>query len=393
MELSKLAMAIQPSATMALDAKAKQMKAEGLDVLSFSVGEPDFDTPDYIKKAGIDAINTGKTKYVAASGTPALRKAIAEKLKRENNLDYKFSDIVAVPGAKTALSIAFMCILNAGDEVIIPAPYWVSYVEQVSIAGGKSVIIDTTENGGFKASVADFEKALTAKTKAIIINSPNNPTGSVYSKYELQAIADFAVKNDLYVISDEVYEHFNYSDEPVVSIASLGEEIKDRTIIVGAGSKTYSMPGWRLGFLASNSALAKAFGNIASHLTGCLSSITDMAGVEAFSGDLEEVHKMKAEFVKRREYLLNRIDEISGLSIYPPKGAFYAFINIQHFIDNNKFKTSSEFCDKLLDEEKIALTPGDAFGADGFIRFSFAASQEDIQKGLDRLEKFCKKYY
>jgi len=391
-ELSKLAKAIQPSATMALDAKAKQLKADGLDVLSFSIGEPDFDTPDNIKQAGIDAVKAGKTKYIPASGTPAIRKAIANKLKRENNLDYKFTDIVATAGAKTALSIAFMAILDKGDEVIIPAPYWVSYTEQIAIAGGKSVIIDITEASGFKATVADFEKVLTPKTKAIIINSPNNPTGAVYNKSELQAIADFAVKNNLYVISDEVYEHFNYTDDPTVSIASLGEKIKDHTIIIGAGSKTYSMPGWRLGFLASNSTLAKAFGNIASHLTGCLSSITDAAGAASFNCDLTDVNKMKKEFIKRREYLLKRIEAIDGLSIYPPKGAFYAFINIKHFMDNKAFKNSSEFCDKLLSEGLISLTPGDAFGADGFVRFSFAASMKNIEKGLDRLEEFCKNY-
>ncbi|WP_461248405.1 aminotransferase class I/II-fold pyridoxal phosphate-dependent enzyme, partial [Treponema sp. R6D11] len=249
-------------------------------------------------------------------------------------------------------------------------PYWVSYVEQIAIAGGVPKIIETTEENEFKASVYDFDLALTKKTKAIIINSPNNPTGSVYSESELSQIADFAVKNNLYVISDEVYEHFIYGDEKQVSIASFNEEIKKRTIIVGAGSKTYSMPGWRLGFLASEPKLAKAFGNIASHLTGCLSSITDAAGVAAFDGELDSVVAMKEEFASRREFLLNRIEEIEGVSCKPPKGAFYAFINIEHFIKNGAFETSSEFCDALLDEGEIALTPGDAFGQDGFIRFS-----------------------
>lgn len=392
-KISKKGSAVSASPTLAIDSKFKAMKAEGLDAVGFGTGEPDFDTPDHIKKAAIEALNKGITKYTPASGTMELKKAIVRKLKRENNLEYQPSDIVVSNGAKHSLMNIFTAILNPGDEVIVPAPYWVSYPEMVKLADGKPIILETTEENDFKFSPEDLKSVMTDKTVALVLCSPSNPTGSVYSKDELQKIADFAVENKLIIISDEVYEHLIYDGE-TVSIASLGEEIKNQTITVNAMSKTYAMTGWRIGYTASPSNLAKAMSNIQSHATSNPNSIAQAASVAALDGGLESVYKMKEEFLKRRNYMYERINAINGISCRMPKGAFYIMMNISKIkgktIDGVKINTSDDFCTLLLEKKLVALVPGSGFGADDFVRWSYAADMESIKKGLDRLEDFLK---
>ena len=391
MYLSEKAKAISPSTTLAIDAKFKEMKAQGIDVVGFGAGEPDFDTPDFIKKAAIEAINTGKTKYTPAAGTMELRKAICEKLKRENGLDYAPNQIIVSNGAKHSLVNTFMAILNPGDEVIIPAPYWVSYPEMVKIADGKPVIIDTKEENDFKFTAEQFEQAITDKTRALVLNSPSNPTGMVYTEDELRAIADVAVKHEIYVIADEIYEHLIYEGKNT-SIASLGEKIKDLTIIINGVSKTYAMTGWRIGYTASHSDIAKVMANLQSHATSNPNSIAQAATVAALNGDGTEIAMMKAEFKKRRDYMVDRINSIEGVSCRKPQGAFYVLMNISKLkgrtLGGVAIQTSDDLANALLEKAKLALVPCSGFGADDFVRWSYATSMENIKEGLDRLEKF-----
>lgn len=395
MDLSVKSKAVSASPTMAIDAKYKAMLAEGVDVVGFGTGEPDFDTPDNIKKAAIDAIEKGYTKYTPASGLLALKKAVCKKFKNENGLDYEPSQIVISNGAKHSLVNAFQAILNPGDEVIIPGPYWVSYPEIVKLADGVPVELIATEEEGFKVTVDKLKSVLTDRTKAIIINSPCNPTGVVYSAEELKAIADFAVENDLFVISDEIYEHLIYTEDGVnVSIASFNDEIKKRTIVINGVSKSYAMTGWRIGYAAAEPEIAKIMGNVQSHAASNPSSISQYAAIEALNGPQESVESMRLAFKKRREYMVSRINSIEGVSCLMPEGAFYVMMNISKLkgktIKGKLIKTSDDFCDILLDEAKVALVPGSGFGADDFVRWSYAASMEKIQKGLDRLENFLK---
>lgn len=391
MYLSEKAKAISPSTTLAIDAKFKEMKAQGIDVVGFGAGEPDFDTPDFIKKAAIEAIHSGKTKYTPAAGTMELRQAICDKFKKENGLDYAPNQIVVSNGAKHSLVNTFMAILNPGDEVIIPAPFWVSYPEMVKIADGKPVVIDTKEENDFKFTAKQFENAITPKTRALILNSPSNPTGMVYTEEELRAIADVAVKHEIYVIADEIYEHLIYEGKNT-SIASLGDKIKDLTIIVNGVSKTYAMTGWRIGFTASHADIAKVMGNLQSHATSNPNSIAQAATVAALGGDGEEIAKMKAEFKKRRDYMVDRINAIEGVSCRKPQGAFYVLMNISKLkgqtIGGVTIQTSDDFANALLEKAKVALVPCSGFGADDFVRWSYATSMENIQEGLDRLENF-----
>lgn len=390
-QISKKASSVEASPTLAIDAKFKNMKAEGIDAVGFGTGEPDFDTPDYIKQAAIEALNNGMTKYTPASGTLAVKKAVCNKLKRENNLDYDVSNIVVSNGAKHSLSNIFTAILNPGDEVIVPAPYWVSYPQMVMLADGKPIILQTTEENDFKFTPDDLKAVMTEKTKAIILCSPSNPTGSVYSVDELKAIADFCVENKLIVIADEVYEHLIYDGE-TVSIASLNDDIKKQTITVNACSKTYAMTGWRIGYTACEAPLAKAMANVQSHATSNPNSIAQAAACAALNGPLDSVMEMKAEFLKRRNYMYERINAIDGLSCRMPKGAFYIMMNISKVkgrkIYGQTINTSDDFCNLLLEKELVALVPGSGFGADDFIRWSYATSMESIEKGMDRLQKF-----
>ncbi|MBR6523047.1 MAG: pyridoxal phosphate-dependent aminotransferase [Clostridia bacterium] len=394
MYISEKAKRVKPSSTLAITSKFKAMKAEGIDAVGFGAGEPDFDTPEEIKNACKDALTRGVTKYTPASGTAELKKAICRKLLRDNGLNYQPADIVISNGAKHSLTNIFMAICNPGDEVIIPAPFWVSYPEMVAMADGKSIILNTTEENEFKISAADFEAAITPKTRAIIINSPSNPTGSVYTEEELQKIADVAVKHDIYVISDEVYEHLIYDDANHVSIASLGEDIKKLTIVVNAMSKTYAMTGWRIGYTACEKELATAMANIQSHATSNPNSFAQAASCVALDGSLDCVKMMKAEFKKRRDYMYKRINEIAGVSCIMPKGAFYIMMNIEQIIGHTMYgkmiNGSDDFADLFLEKALVAVVPCSGFGADSYLRWSYATSMESIEKGLDRLEKFIR---
>ncbi len=394
--ISKKALSISPSPTLAIDTKFKQMKAEGVDVVGFGAGEPDFDTPKHICDAAIKAISEGKTRYTPAAGTLAVRQAVCDKFLRENGLEYEPAQIVVSNGAKHSLVNIFMVICNPGDEVIIPSPYWVSYPEMVKLADGVPVTLPTKEENNFKATAEEFEAAITPKTRAIILNSPSNPTGMVYTADELKAIADVAVKHNLYVVSDEIYEHLIY-DGKHTSIASFGEKIKDLTIIVNGVSKTYAMTGWRIGFTASNSQIAKAMSSIQSHATSNPNSIAQEAAIAALNGGLDCVEKMKIEFVKRKNYMVERINTINGVSCLNPNGAFYIMMNIKAIIGKTlygvKINSADEFADLFLDKAKVAVVPGTGFEAPEYVRWSYATSMENCKEGLDRLEKFLNEEY
>ena len=393
MMLSNKNMAIAPSPTLSIDAQYKDMLAKGIDVVGFGAGEPDFDTPEHIKKAAIDAICNGQTKYTPAAGTLALRKAISKKFKEDNNIDYAPSQIVVSNGAKHSLVNAFSAVLNPGDEVIIPAPYWVSYTEMVKIADGVPKLIYATEENEFKITAKQLEEAITDKTKVVVINSPSNPTGMIYSPDELKALAEVAVKHDLIIIADEIYEKLIY-DGKHVSIASFSEEIKDHTITINGVSKTYAMTGWRIGYAAANEKIAKIMANIQSHAASNPNSIAQAATIAALEGPTDEIEMMRDTFAKRREYMVERINNIDGVSCIMPQGAFYIMMNIKELfgkeIKGKVINNSNEFAEHLLQQEKVALVPGVGFGAEGYVRWSYATSMENIDKGLDRLEAFLK---
>lgn len=392
MILSQKAKRISPSLTLAITAKAKKMRADGIDVIGFGAGEPDFNTPLNIQDAAIDAIQNGQTRYTAASGIVELKKAIVDKFKRDNNLNYKTSQIVVSTGAKQCLANAFQAILNPGDEVLIGAPYWVSYPELVQLSDGVPVFVDTEEKNSFKLTVTALEKALTKNTKAIILNSPNNPTGTTYTKNELKEIADFAKKNDIIIISDEIYEKLLYGEEGHVSIASLSEDAYNRTIVINGVSKAYAMTGWRIGYAAASEEIISLMSNIQSHTTSNPCSISQYAALEALLGDQGEVEKMKVEFKKRRDYMVDRINSIKNLSCVKPEGAFYVMINISNILnkeyEGTVIKDSLQFSDLLLEKEKVAVVPGIAFGVDNYVRLSYATSIKNIEEGLNRIESF-----
>lgn len=394
--LSNKATGISPSPTLAIDAKFKEMKANGEDVVGFGCGEPDFDTPQHIKDAAISAINNGFTKYTPAAGTLELRKAVAKKFKTENGLDYAPSDIVVSNGAKHSLVNAFTAILNPGDEVIVPAPFWVSYPEMIKLADGVPVLLNTSEENDFKASVEDFQKALSPKTKAIVLNSPSNPTGMVYTEEELRAIADFAVKHNVYVISDEIYEHLIYGGKHI-SIASFNDKIKALTIVINGVSKTYAMTGWRIGFAAAAPEIAKVMANIQSHAASNPNSIAQAATVAALEGGMDDVEMMKKHFVERRDYMVDTINSIDGVSCKKPQGAFYIMMSIKELIGKELYgkiiNNSNDFANLFLEKAKVAVVPGEGFGADGYVRWSYATSMDNIKEGLARLKKLLNNEY
>jgi len=394
MEISNKFKTISPSPTLLIDSKFKQMKADGMDVVGFGAGEPDFNTPKHIRDAAIEAINSGVTKYTPASGTPALKKAICDKLLKDNGLSYEPSQIVVSNGAKHSLINVFGAILNPGDEVIIPAPYWVSYPEMVKYNDGVPVVLHTKEENGFKFSAEEFKNAITPKTKAIVLNSPSNPTGMVYTADELKAIAEVAVANSIYVVSDEIYEYLVYDGVKHTSIASFGEDIKDLTIIVNGVSKTYAMTGWRIGYTASNPTIAKAMGNVQSHTTSNPNSIAQAATVAALTGPTDDLEMMIKAFDERRKYMANRINTIEGVSCLMPKGAFYVMMNISALkgktISGKLINTADDFAEVFLEKQLVAVVPGNGFDAPDYVRWSYATSMENIKEGLDRLEKLLK---
>lgn len=389
--ISRKAAGVSPSPTLAIDAKFKEMKANGEDVVGFGCGEPDFDTPEHIKQAAIDAIKNGETKYTPAAGTIRLRKAVANKFLTENGLEYKPSDIVISNGAKHSLINAFMAVLNPGDEVLIPAPYWVSYPEMVKLADGVPVSVPATEENNFKVTVEQLENALTDKTKAIIINSPSNPTGMVYTKEELQKIADFAVKHNLYVVSDEIYEHLIYEGKHV-SIASFNPQIKNLTIVVNGVSKTFAMTGWRIGYAAANPEIAKAMANIQSHASSNPNSIAQAAAVAALEGGMDDVNRMLKHFRRRRDFMVDMFENIDGVSCKRPNGAFYIMMNIDELIGRTMYGTTihnaDDFAQLFLDVAKVAVVPGTGFGVNNYVRWSYATSMDNIVEGIERLKKF-----
>ena len=395
MELSRKAQAIEPSLTLAITAKAKEMKEKGIDVISFSAGEPDFNTPKNIINAAIKAMEDGNTKYTSVNGILQLREAICKKFKDDNGLEYNPSQIVVSTGAKQSLANTFLAILNPGDEVIVSTPYWVSYPELIKLADGKPVFVEGDEKSNYKFTKENLEKAVTAKTKAIVLNTPNNPTGTIYNKEELEVIADFAKKYDIIIISDEMYEKLIYDNENHISIASLSKDAYERTIVINGLSKSYAMTGWRIGYCAASEKIAKLMISIQSHVTSNVCSITQYAALEALSGPQDEITKMINEFEKRRNYMINRIESIDNLSIVKPKGAFYIMINIENClgkeINGKILNDSMEFCASLLENEKLAVIPGKAFGLNNYIRVSYATSMEAIKEGLNRNESFIKK--
>ena len=395
MELSRKAQAIEPSLTLAITAKAKEMKEKGIDVISFSAGEPDFNTPKNIINAAIKAMEDGNTKYTSVNGILQLREAICKKFKGDNGLEYNPSQIVVSTGAKQSLANTFLAILNPGDEVIVSTPYWVSYPELIKLADGKPVFVEGDEKSNYKFNKENLEKAVTAKTKAIVLNTPNNPTGTIYNKEELEVIADFAKKYDIIIISDEMYEKLIYDNENHISIASLSKDAYERTIVINGLSKSYAMTGWRIGYCAASEKIAKLMISIQSHVTSNVCSITQYAALEALNGPQDEITKMINEFEKRRNYMINRIESIDNLSIVKPKGAFYIMINIENClgkeINGKILNDSMEFCASLLENEKLAVIPGKAFGLNNYIRVSYATSMEAIKEGLNRIESFIKK--
>jgi len=384
MHLANRSTTLTPSLTLAIDAKAKKMKADGIDVCGFGAGEPDFDTPQYIKDAAIKALQDGFTKYTPSSGTPELRAAIAEKLKTDNGLDYKPSQVIVNCGAKHSCYNVIIATCQEGDEVIIPSPFWLSYPEMVKLAGATPVIVPTSETNGFKITPDQFRDAMTPATKLIILNSPGNPTGTVYSRAELQALAEVALEEDILILSDEIYEKITYDNTEFVSIASLGKEIYDITITVNGFSKAYSMTGWRLGYVAAPEPIATAIDSIQSHSTSNPTSFAQKGALAGLKGDQSFIGQMVKAFAERRAYMFDRLTKIPGVSCVKPMGAFYMLPNIGKF-----GLGSTNFCSKLLEEQKVAAVPGIAFGSDAHMRLSYASSMENITKGLDRIEAFC----
>ena len=376
-------------------AKAKAMKAQGIDVVDYGVGEPDFDTPENVKQAGIKAIQSGFTKYTPAGGTDELKEAVVDKLKNDNGLQYEKSQIIISCGAKHSLYNIAEALFDPGDEVIIPAPYWVSYPDQVLLNDATPVIVETTEEEGFKLTAKELEQAITRKTKALVLNSPSNPTGLAYDKKTLEEIAAVAIKHNIYVISDEIYEKLIYDGFKHVSIASLGPEIKNLTLVVNGVSKSHAMTGWRIGYAAGPKDVITAMTNIQSQSTSNPTSISQKAAVEALRGPQDFTQVMNAEFDKRRKYMVDRLNKMKGISCLMPVGAFYAFPRVSSLFGksaNNKvINNSADFAAYLLEDAKVALVSGDSFGADAYIRLSYATSMENIQKGLDRIEEAIKR--
>jgi aspartate aminotransferase len=383
--LAERATILTPSLTLSIDSKAKAMKAEGIDVCSFGAGEPDFDTPAHIKLAAQAAIEEGFTKYTPSSGIPELRQAISDKFKTDNQLDYKPTQIIVSSGAKHSCFNAILATVQPGDEVIIPAPYWLSYPEMVRIAGGEPVFVQTKEANGWKMTAEEFEDAMSPRTKMVIINSPGNPTGAVYTREELEALVEVAAGEDILILSDEIYEKLTYDEVPHISTASLSAEAYRLTITVNGFSKSYSMTGWRLGYLGAPEPIAKAIDAIQSHSTSNPTSFAQKGGLAALLGDQTPVSDMREEFNLRRNYMLQRLSAIDRLSVVAPQGAFYILANI-----GSLGLTSTNFADRLLSKHHVAVVPGIAFGNDATIRFSYATSLDIIKKGLDRFEEFCR---
>ena len=391
MKLSKLAKNLKPSATLAITAKAKDLKSKGIDIIGFGAGEPDFDTPNNIKSAAKDSIDSGFTKYTAASGIIELKEAIRERISIDYGLSYENKEILVGSGAKHVLYNLFNVLIDEGDEVLIPAPYWVSYPEQVKISGGSPIILHTNQEDGFKITKKQIESRCNENTKILVLNYPSNPTGSTYNYDELSQIAEICKEKNLIVISDEIYDKIIYSNEKHISFPQLSEDAKNRTILVNGVSKTYSMTGWRIGYAAGNSEVISAMNNLSGQSTSNPTSISQKAAIEAFSGNQSKVEEMLGEFEVRKEYISSFLNEIEGVECFVPKGAFYVFPDISYYFGKSfkgkEIRNSIEFTDFLLDHAKVAVVPGIEFGSDKHIRISYATSMNDIKEGTKRIKE------
>ncbi len=392
--ISAKAAAVHESSTLAVSDLANRLRAEGKDVINFGTGEPDFDTPDNIKEAAIKAIRDGKTKYTAASGLPALKEAVCARLASDLGVQYAPKEIVVASGAKHSIYIALCCLMDPGDEAIIPAPYWVTYSEAVSMAGGTPVILHTKEEEGFLLQPDALEAAITPRTKLLILNNPSNPTGMFYNAAQLEALCRVCVKHDLWIMSDEIYYSLLYDGLRFTSAAALGEEIRAHTILVNGVSKSYAMTGWRIGYTACDAALSKAMSNYLSHSTSAPSTISQYAAIEALSGPQESVEEMRKTFEERRNYMADRINSLPGVHCLRPHGAFYIMMNMEDLVGRTLggqvIRDGSDFAMAFLKAENVALVPCAGFGVPGYLRWTYAASMENIRRGLDRLEQFLK---
>ena len=381
---------IKPSPTMAVTSKAREMRAAGKDIIGLGAGEPDFDTPDNIKEAAIEAIRKGDTKYTAVDGTPALKKAIKKKFSRENGLSYELDQITVGTGGKQVLYNTFMATVNKGDEVIIPAPYWVSYPDIILLAGGKPKIVKCEEKDNFKLTPKKLEKAISKKTKWIILNSPSNPTGSAYTKKEIEELSKVLIKNKkIYILSDDIYEHITYDNFKFFTIAQI-KDLKDRTLTMNGVSKSYSMTGWRIGYAAGPKEIIKAIAKIQSQSTSNPTSISQAAAVEALNGTQDFIKDRANSFKERRDFVVNSLNNINGISCLKPEGAFYVFPNCKKLLGKKtKLKTDKDFVQKLLEKSEVAVVQGSAFGLDGYFRISYATSMENLKKAMERIRSFC----
>jgi len=385
---------IKPSPTLAVTQKARELKAAGKDVISLGAGEPDFDTPDNIKQAAIKAINSGDTKYTAVDGTPALKDAIIKKFKRENNLDYRADQITVGAGGKHVIYNAMVATLNEGDEVIVPAPYWVSYPDIVLLAGGTPVFLECSENQGFKINASELERSITKKTKWLILNSPSNPTGACYSENDIREIAKVLIKHPhVYILSDDIYEHVIYEGFNFFTIAQI-EELKERVLTMNGVSKAYAMTGWRIGYAAGPKEIVKAIAKIQSQSTTNPSSISQAAAVEALNGTQDFIKERATSFQERRDFVVKALNEIEGINCLNPNGAFYVFPSCKDLIgkkdsNGNEIKTDTDFVQFLLENSSVAVVQGSAFGLEGFFRISYATSMENLKKAMERIKSFC----
>ena len=390
--ISKIAAAIAPSATLAISAKAKQMKAEGIDVVNFGVGEPDFATPENVKEAGIQAIRDNKTKYTPAAGVLELRKAICKRMKEDLDLDYEPSQVVVASGAKHSVYLALMVCCDPGDEVVVAAPYWLSYAEMIRMAGAVPVEVRAQASANFKITAEQLEAAITDKTKMFMLNSPSNPIGIVYTREELEALAAVCEKHGIYVLADDIYCNLVYDGIEYTSIASVSPAMKEQCIVVNGVSKSYAMTGWRVGYTLSNTTVAKAMASYASHSTGAPATMAQWAAIEALEGDQSSVEAMRQQFEERRNHLVERMNQIEGVSCIKPQGAFYVMMDMSGFVGKTMYghviQDDADFAALFLEKALVATVPCAAFAAPNYLRWSYATSMENIDKGLDRLEKF-----
>ena len=393
-ELSRTASAVKASTTLAIASMAKEMQMKGIDVVGFGTGEPDFRTPENICEAAHKAIDDGKTKYTPAAGIPALRQAVADRLRADYGLEYEASQIVVASGAKHNVYIMLVTLLNPGDEVIIPGPYWLTYEEAVRMAGGVPVKVDADEANLFKITAEQLESAVTDRTKLFMINNPCNPTGTLYAEDELRALCAVCVKHDLYIMADEISSGLVYDGKKFTSVASLGEDVKERTVLITGVSKSYAMTGWRIGYAAANEQIAKVMSNYISHSTGAPSTISQFAAVEALTGPQDTIYAMRDVFEERRNYFVDRVSRMEGVSCVKPEGAFYIMMNIKpqlgRVLGGREIRSGDDFAMSLLEQEHVAVVPCAGFGAPDYVRWTYAASLEEIREGLDRLERFLK---